>query len=130
MILGIGSDIVNIKRIEKTINKFGDKFIDRCFTKDEISKSEGRSNKIQSYAKRFAAKEACSKALGTGISHGIFWKDIGVINLMTGKPEIMLFGNAKKILKKLVPKNKQAKINLTLADESNLAYAMVVISYS
>tara|TARA_Y100000590_G_scaffold384154_1_gene455316 strand:+ start:270 stop:662 length:393 start_codon:yes stop_codon:yes gene_type:complete len=130
MILGVGSDIVNIKRIEKTINKFGNKFIKRCFTEEEILKSEGRSNKIQSYAKRFAAKEACSKALGTGISQGIFWRDIGVVNLKTGKPEIILFGNAKKILKQLVPKNKRPKINLTLADENNLAYAMVVISYS
>ena len=130
MILGVGSDIVNIKRIEKTINRFGNKFIERCFTKEEIFKSENKANKIASYAKRFAAKEACLKALGTGISKGIFWKDIGVVNLKTGKPEIILFGNAKKVLKKLIPKNKNPKINLTMTDESNLAYAMVIISHN
>ena len=130
MILGVGSDIVNIKRIEKTINRFGNKFIERCFTREEIFKSENKANKIASYAKRFAAKEACLKALGTGISKGIFWKDIGVVNLKTGKPEIILLGNAKKVLKKLIPKNKNPKINLTMTDESNLAYAMVIISHN
>ena len=130
MILGVGSDIVNIKRIEKTISRYGDKFIKRCFTNDEIVKSEKRNNKVASYAKRFAAKEACSKALGTGIAQGIFWKDIGVINLTNGKPEIILLGGAKRVLKKLIPKGKIPKISLTITDEDNLAYAMVIISHS
>ena len=130
MILGVGSDIVNIKRIEKTISRYGDKFLKRCFTNEEITKSESRNNKVASYAKRFAAKEACSKALGTGISQGIFWKDIGVVNLKNGKPEIVLLGEAKKTLNKLLPKDKIPKINLTITDENNLAYAMVIISHS
>tara|TARA_E500000331_G_C16958407_1_gene583791 strand:+ start:231 stop:623 length:393 start_codon:yes stop_codon:yes gene_type:complete len=130
MILGVGSDIVNIQRIEKTINRYGDKFLKRCFTKEEINKSESRNNKAASYAKRFAAKEACSKALGTGISQGVFWKDIGVVNSKNGKPEIVLLGDAKKTLNQLMPKNGVPKISLTITDENNLAYAMVIISHS
>ena len=129
MIIGIGSDIVNIKRIEKTINRFGKKFINRCFTKVEIDKSESRINKSASYAKRFAAKEACSKALGTGLSKGIFWKDISVNNDKYGKPIIILNGNAEKKLKELIPKNKKPMVNLTITDESQMAYAIVIISY-
>ena len=129
MIVGVGSDIVNIKRIEKTINRFGNKFIERCFTKEEIFKSENRTGRIASYAKRFAAKEACSKALGTGIAKGIFWKDIGILNLKTGKPEIILNGNAKKLIETLVPRNKIPHISLSMTDEKDLAYAIVIISY-
>ena len=129
MIVGIGSDIVNINRIEKTINKFGNKFINRCFSKVEILKSENRLNKVASYAKRFAAKEAFSKALGTGFSKGVFFKDISVENNKLGKPVLKLNGNAKKILKKLVPKNKNPIVNLTITDENHVAYAMVIISF-
>lgn len=129
MIVGIGSDIVNINRIEKTINKFGNKFINRCFSKVEILKSESRLNKVESYAKRFAAKEAFSKALGTGFSQGVFLKDISVENNKLGKPMLKLNGNAKKILKQLVPRNKYPIVNLTITDENQLAYAMVIISF-
>ena len=129
MIVGIGSDIVNINRIERTISKFGNKFINRCFSKIEILKSENRLNKAASYAKRFAAKEAFSKALGTGFSQGVFWKDISVENNKLGKPVLKLNGNAKKILKKLVPKNKNPIVNLTITDENHVAYAMVIISF-
>tara|TARA_Y100000590_G_scaffold127652_1_gene145945 strand:+ start:738 stop:1130 length:393 start_codon:yes stop_codon:yes gene_type:complete len=129
MIVGIGSDIVNINRIEKTINKFGNKFINRCFSKVEILKSENRLNKVASYAKRFAAKEAFSKALGTGFSKGVFFKDISVENNKLGKPMLKLNGNAEKILKQLVPKNKYPIVNLTITDENQLAYAMVIISF-
>ena len=129
MIVGIGSDIVNINRIEKTINKFGNKFINRCFSKVEILISESRLNKVESYAKRFAAKEAFSKALGTGFSQGVFLKDISVENNKLGKPMLKLNGNAEKILKQLVPKNKYPVVNLTITDENQLAYAMVIISF-
>ena len=129
MIVGIGSDIVNINRIEKTINKFGNKFINRCFSKVEILKSENRLNKVASYAKRFAAKEAFSKALGTGFSKGVFFKDISVENNKLGKPMLKLNGNAEKILKQLEPKNKYPVVNLTITDENQLAYAMVIISF-
>ena len=130
MIVGIGSDIININRIKKTINKFGNKFINKCFTKNEILISEKRLNKFSSYAKRFAAKEACSKALGTGFSKGIFWKDIGVINKKSGKPEIILTGGAKKKLNNIIPKNKIPKIDITITDENNLAQALVIISHN
>ena len=130
MIVGIGSDIVNIKRIEKTINKFGKKFINRCFSRVEILRSEKRANKAASYAKRFAAKEAFSKALGTGFSQGVFWKDISVENNNLGKPVLKLNGNAKKILKQLVPKNKKPLVNITITDENQIAYAMVIISFN
>ena len=130
MIVGIGSDIVNIKRIEKTINKFGKKFINRCFSRVEILRSEKRANKAASYAKRFAANEAFSKALGTGFSQGVFWKDISVENNNLGKPVLKLNGNAKKILKQLVPKNKKPLVNITITDENQIAYAMVIISFN
>ena len=130
MIVGIGLDIIDISRIEKIINLFGDKFINRCFTKEEIITSENRINKFASYSKRFAAKEAFSKALGTGIAKGIYWKDIGIINLNTGKPRIVLDGIAKKRLNSLIPKNSVSKIDLTIADENNIAQAMVIISHN
>ncbi len=128
MILGIGSDIIDINRIEKTIKKFNSKFINRCFTKLEIAKCEKRLKTISSYAKRFAAKEALSKALGTGISKGICWKDIEVYNLYSGQPYFKLKGNALNRLDKISKKNCNTKINLTISDEQNLAYAMVIIS--
>ena len=100
MIIGIGNDIIDIKRIEKTINRYGKKFINRCFTQVEIKRSEKRLNKINSYAKRYAAKEACAKALGTGIARGVYWKNISVENNIYGKPSIKLYGNALKIFNK------------------------------
>ena len=130
MIIGIGSDIVDIKRIKKTLNKFGDRFIDRCFTEKEKIKSEGRYNKFASYAKRYAAKEACSKALGTGLSKGVYWKDIGVINNKDGKPFIQLTGNALKKLKQITPKDRVPSINLSISDEKDIAFAVVIMSSS
>jgi len=94
MILGIGNDIIDIRRIEKSLDRFGDRFVQRVFTDVEQRKSDRRRNRAASYAKRFAAKEACSKALGTGLNHGVFWKDMGVVNLPTGKPTLVLTGGA------------------------------------
>ena len=129
MILGIGSDIIDINRVHNTINRFGEKFINRCFDQIEIDRSNKKLKKSASFAKRFAAKEACLKALGTGLSQGIFWKDVCIKNDKYGKPLIELKNNALKKLKMMVPKDKQAQINLTITDEKNFAYAMVVISY-
>ena len=125
MIIGIGNDIIDIKRIEKTINRYGKKFINRCFTQVEIKRSEKRLNKINSYAKRYAAKEACSKALGTGLAKGIFWKDISVKNNELGKPTIILKGNALKRLNHL--SNKKCSIVVSLSDEKDYAIANVII---
>ncbi len=130
MIIGLGNDLIDIRRIEKTLSKFGQRFIDRCFTIEEIKKAERRRNAgthIATYAKRFAAKEACSKALGTGFSNGVFMKDIGVENDKFGKPTLILTGGALKRLKKLIPNNKAAHINLTLTDEPPIAEAIVII---
>ena len=128
MIIGVGSDIIDITRIDNTIKRFGNRFINRCFTKIEKDKSNQRNNRSSSFAKRFAAKEAFSKALGTGFSQGVFFKDIGVINNINGKPNIKLTGNALTRYNKLAPKGKKLSINITLTDENNLAYAMVIIS--
>ena len=129
MIVGIGSDIIDINRVNNVINRFGKKFINRCFTEIEIDRSNKRLKSSASFAKRFAAKEACLKALGTGLSQGIFWKDICIKNDKYGKPLIELKNNALKKLKKMVPKDKEPQINLTITDEKNFAYAMVVISF-
>ncbi len=125
MIIGIGNDIIDIRRIENTISKYGRKFKYRCFTEIEIQRSEKRLNKINSYAKRYAAKEACAKALGTGIARGIFWKDISVENNIFGKPSIKLFGNALKRLNQLSKKN--CSIAISLSDEKVYAIANVII---
>jgi len=125
MILGIGTDIINIRRVENTLNKFGDKFKNRCFSKHEIDKSEQRLNKINSYAKRYAAKEACSKALGTGLARGIYWKDIEIINDKYGKPFIKLHNNAIRYINNL--SKKKYKIEVSLSDERNYAIANVII---
>ena len=125
MIIGIGNDIIDIKRIEKTINRYGKKFINRCFTQVEIKRSEKRLNKINSYAKRYAAKEACAKALGTGIARGVYWKNISVENNIYGKPSIKLYGNALKIFNKLSKKN--CSIVVSLSDEKDYAIANVII---
>ena len=107
MIIGLGSDLIDIRRIEKTLERHGARFIDRIFTETEQRKSDGRKQRAASYAKRFAAKEACAKALGTGLSHGVFWKDMGVANLPSGKPTMRLTGGAKARLEEMTPKGMQ-----------------------
>jgi holo-[acyl-carrier protein] synthase len=127
MILGIGSDIIDIRRIEKTIERHGQRFIDRIYTDIEKQKSERRAQRIPSYAKRFAAKEACSKALGTGLSNGVFWRDMGVANLPTGKPTMRLTNGAARQLARMVPEGKTAVLHLTMTDEYPYAQAYVII---
>ena len=128
MIIGIGNDLIDISRIEKTIERFGDRFIKRIFTEKEQEKSDNRQLRIQSYAKRFAAKEACSKALGTGFRRGVFWRDMGVINLPSGKPTLELTGGALKRLDEITPEGSKAQIDLTITDELLMAEALVIIS--
>ncbi|AVA20909.1 MULTISPECIES: holo-ACP synthase [unclassified Rhizobium] len=127
MIIGIGSDLIDIRRVEKSIERFGSRFTERCFTDIERAKSEGRKNKAASYAKRFAAKEACSKALGTGLAQGVFWRDMGVVNLPSGKPTMQLTGGAAKRLAAMLPENHRAAIHLTITDDFPLAQAFVII---
>ncbi|MEC7381285.1 MAG: holo-ACP synthase [Pseudomonadota bacterium] len=127
MIIGIGNDLINIERIEKTLSRFGNRFINRVFTEVEILKSEKRFKRAASYAKRFAAKEAVTKALGTGLSNGVYLKDIGVVNNKYGKPSINLTGGAKKRLKKLLPPKHKAKINITITDDFPWAQAFIII---
>ncbi len=128
MIIGLGSDIIAIRRIEETLAQFGDRFIDRVFTKAEREKSEKRAARAASYAKRFAAKEACSKALGTGFRKGVYWRDMGVVNLPTGQPTLKLTGGAAQRLAEITPPGMSAKIDLSLTDDHELAQAIVVIS--
>jgi holo-[acyl-carrier protein] synthase len=128
MILGIGNDIIDIRRIEKSIERFGDRFIQRLFTEIEQAKSNRRANRAASYAKRFAAKEACSKALGTGMNHGVFWRDMGVINLPSGKPTLALTGGALARLQSMTPQGMVAQIDLTITDDFPQAQAIVIIS--
>ena len=128
MILGIGSDLIDIRRIEKTLERFPERFVNRIFTETERRKSERRTNRAASYAKRFAAKEACSKALGTGFRRGVFWRDLGVVNLNSGKPTMSLTGGAKEWLNTLVPDGMAAQIDLTITDDFPLAQAVVIIS--
>ncbi len=128
MIIGIGSDLVDIRRIEQTLARFGERFLARIFTDVERAKSERRQNRAASYAKRFAAKEACSKALGTGFRHGIFWRDMGVVNLSSGRPTLELTGGAAKRLAELVPPGMEARIDVTITDEPPIAEAVVIIS--
>ena len=128
MIIGIGQDICDVKRIETTINRFGERFKNRIYSMREIKKCESRFNSIDSYARRFAAKEACSKALGTGFKKGVFYKDIEVINLKSGKPTIELKGGALDQFKKITINNKDASIEISLTDDKKLALAIVIIS--
>ncbi|MEC9392716.1 MAG: holo-ACP synthase [Pseudomonadota bacterium] len=127
MIIGLGNDLINIDRIEKTLIRFGERFTKRVFTDDEILKSESRKKSVESYAKRFAAKEATTKALGTGLSNGVFFKDIGIINNKFGKPSILLAGGAKERLNKIIPNKHKALINLTITDDYPWAQAIVII---
>ncbi len=128
MIIGIGNDLIDIRRIERTLERFGDRFIQRIFTPLEQKKAERRRNRVETYAKRFAAKEACSKALGTGFRKGVFWRDLGVVNLPGGKPSMELTGGALKRLQELTPAGMKAQIDLTLTDEPPLGQAIVIIS--
>ena len=128
MIIGIGSDLIDIRRIEKTLERFPERFENRVFTEIERTKSDRRANRAASYAKRFAAKEACSKALGTGFRHGVFWRDLGVVNLKSGKPTMALTGGAKEQLESLIPDGMVPQINLTITDDPPLAQAVVIIS--
>jgi holo-[acyl-carrier protein] synthase len=117
MILGIGNDIIDIRRVERTMERFGDRFLDRVFTEIERARSDRRAGRAASYAKRFAAKEACSKALGTGLRAGVFWRDMGVINLSSGKPTMRLTGGALARLVAMTPKGLVAQIDLTITDD-------------
>jgi holo-[acyl-carrier protein] synthase len=127
MIIGIGSDLANIERIGETLERFGVRFLDRVFTEVEQAKSEGRAERVASYAKRWAAKEACAKALGTGIRMGIAWKEMGVVNLRSGQPTLELTGGAKARLDSMIPPGHAARIHLTITDDKPFAQAFVVI---
>ncbi|MGC4391633.1 MULTISPECIES: holo-ACP synthase [unclassified Agrobacterium] len=127
MIIGLGSDLIDIRRVEKSIERFGERFTHRCFTDIERAKSDGRKNRAASYAKRFAAKEACSKALGTGLANGVFWKDMGVINLPGGKPTMRLTNGAGERLAAMLPAGHRANIHLTITDDFPYAQAFVII---
>jgi holo-[acyl-carrier protein] synthase len=127
MIIGIGNDLIDIRRVEKTLARHDARFTKRVFTEIEQAKSDKRHNRAASYAKRFAAKEACSKALGTGLSRGVFWRDMGVVNLPGGKPTMALTGGAAKRLAEITPDGHVADINLTITDEFPLAQAIVII---
>lgn len=128
MIIGIGSDIVDIRRIEQVLGRFGARFLERIYTELERRKAEARANAVATYAKRFAAKEACAKALGTGFRKGVFFRDLGVVNLPGGKPTMALTGGAARRLAELTPAGMTAQIDLTLTDEYPLAQALVIIS--
>jgi holo-[acyl-carrier protein] synthase len=128
MILGLGSDLCDIRRIEKTLEQHGERFIARLYTDIERAKSEGRAGRAASYAKRFAAKEACAKALGTGLKHGIYWRDMGVVNLPGGKPTIALTGGALARLNAITPPGHRAQIDLSITDDFPMAQAIVIIS--
>lgn len=128
MIIGIGNDIIDIRRVEKTLARFGDRFVARVFTDIERAKSDRRAQRAASYAKRFAAKEACAKALGTGLRQGVYWRDMGVINLPSGRPTLKLTGGAAAHLALLTPDGYEARIDLTITDDYPLAEAVVIIS--
>ncbi|MGX9145373.1 holo-ACP synthase [Mesorhizobium sp. 128a] len=127
MIIGIGSDLIDIRRIEKSLERHGQRFIQRIYTAIEQARSEGRAGRVASYAKRFAAKEACAKALGTGLAQGVFWRDMGVANLPSGAPTMVLTGGAAARLAKILPQGHKAAIHLTITDDFPLAQAFVII---
>ncbi len=128
MILGVGNDLIDIRRIEKTLERYGERFIARVFTDVERKKSDGRRQRAASYAKRFAAKEACAKALGTGLRCGVYWRDMGVVNLPSGRPTLKLTGGAARVLQELTPDGCEARIDLTITDDFPIAAAIVIIS--
>lgn len=127
MIIGIGNDLIDIRRVEKTLERHGERFTNRIFTEIERAKSDRRRNRAASYAKRFAAKEACAKALGTGLSRGVFWRDMGVVNLASGKPTMALTGGAAQRLAEITPEGHEPDIHLTITDDFPLAQAIVII---
>ncbi|WP_119391794.1 holo-ACP synthase [Taklimakanibacter lacteus] len=127
MIIGLGNDVIDIRRVEKTLERYGERFTRRVFTEIERRKSDRRAARAASYAKRYAAKEACSKALGTGFSRGVFWRDLGVVNEPSGKPTMVLTGGAAERLEALVPKGHRPHIHLTITDDFPYAQAFVII---
>lgn len=127
MIIGIGSDLSDIRRIQASLDRFGDRFIDRCFTDVERTRSERKTDRAASYAKRFAAKEACAKALGTGIRGGVFWRDMGVVNMKSGQPTMALTGGAAERLAALIPAGHTPVIHVSLTDDHPYAQAFVII---
>lgn len=128
MILGIGSDLIDVRRIERTIERHGERFLDRIFTATERETADRRARRCETYAKRFAAKEACAKALGTGLRAGVFWRDMGVVNLPSGRPTMKLTGGALMRLRAITPAGCKSRIDLTITDEGPMAQAVVVIS--
>jgi len=128
MIIGIGSDLCDARRIARAIERYGERFLARIFTDTERARAERRANRFETYAKRFAAKEACAKALGTGLRAGVFWRDMGVVNLPSGRPTMKLTGGALERLKAITPAGCEARIDVTVTDEGPLAQAFVVIS--
>jgi len=128
MIIGLGSDIVDVRRIARSIERYGERFLARIYTPAERAKAESRANAVETYAKRFAAKEACSKALGTGFRSGVFWRDIGVINMPSGRPTMKLTGGALKRLQAITPAGCEVQIDISLTDEGPTAQAIVIIS--
>ena len=128
MIIGLGSDIVDVRRIKEVLERHGNRFLDRCFTPQERAKADRRARRVETYAKRFAAKEACAKALGTGIRHGVWWRDMGVVNMPSGRPTMKLTGGALKRLQAITPDGYEAQIDLTISDEGPMAVAFVIIS--
>jgi holo-[acyl-carrier protein] synthase len=128
MILGIGSDLIDVRRIEKTVARHGERFLTRIFTATERATAERRARRYETYAKRFAAKEACAKALGTGLRQGVFWRDMGVVNLPSGRPTMKLTGGALKQLQSITPAGWEPRIDVTITDEGPMAQALVVIS--
>lgn len=128
MILGLGNDVIDIRRIARTIEVYGDRFLNRVFTETERRRSDRRKERAASYAKRFAAKEACSKALGTGLRKGVFWRDMGVVNLPSGRPTLKLTGGAAAQLARITPPGYEARIDLTITDDFPMAQAIVIIS--
>lgn len=128
MIIGLGNDIIDIRRVERTIERYGDRFLIRVFTETERLKSDNRAGRAASYAKRFAAKEACAKALGTGFRQGVFWRDMGVVNLPSGRPTLELTGGAARALELLTPEGFEVRIDLSITDDFPTAQAIVIIS--
>jgi holo-[acyl-carrier protein] synthase len=128
MIIGIGNDMIDIRRVERTIERYGERFLERVFTEAERVKSDGRAMRAASYAKRFAAKEACAKALGTGFRQGVFWRDMGVVNLPSGRPTLQLTGGAARALAELTPDGHEVRIDLSITDDFPTAQAIVIIS--
>jgi holo-[acyl-carrier protein] synthase len=128
MIIGLGSDVVDVRRIEKVIERHGERFLGRIFTSTERTKADNRANAVETYAKRFAAKQACANALGTGLRRGVFWRDMGVVNLPGGQPTMQLTGGALARLRAITPVGCQARIDVSLTDEGPTAQAIVIIS--